>query len=80
MASWGPLQLYYSMILYFKEDSEKGSCLFNSCIEKGIKAGLICIYGEPSEISSSSQHLKLQEPCPLLNLVTLVELLQLSLL
>ena len=54
-----------------------GSCVFNSCIEKGISVGLICIYGEPGEIPSSSQHLKLQEPCPHLNLVTLVELLQL---
>ena len=43
----------------------QGSCIFNGCIEKGISAGLICIYGEPGEIPSSSQHLKLQEPCPL---------------
>ena len=50
----------------------QGSCNFNSCIEKGISAGLICIYGEPGEIPSSSQQLTLQEPCPLLNLVTLV--------
>ena len=55
----------------------QGSCIFNSCIEKGISAGLICIYGEPGETSSLSQHLKLQESCPLLNLVTLAELLQL---
>ena len=39
----------------------QGSCIFNSCIEKGISAGLICIYGEPGEIPSSSQQLKLQE-------------------
>ena len=38
----------------------QGSCIFNSCIEKGISAGLICIDGEPGEISSSQQ-LKLQE-------------------
>ena len=29
--------------------------------EKGIAAGVICIYGEPGEIPSSSPHLKLQE-------------------
>ena len=39
----------------------QGSCSFNSCIEKGISAGLISIYGEPGDIPSSSQHLKLQE-------------------
>ena len=44
----------------------QGSCSFNSCIEKGTSAGLICIYGEPGEIPSSSPQLKLQEPCPLL--------------
>ena len=55
----------------------QGSCVFNSCIEKGNSAGVIHIFGEPGEFSSSSQHLKLQEPCPLLSLLTLVELLQL---
>ena len=35
------------------------------------------LHGEADEIPSLLQHLKLQEPCPLLNLVTLVELLQL---
>ena len=39
----------------------QGSCIFNSCIEKGISAGLICIYGEPGEIPSSLQQLELQE-------------------
>ena len=39
----------------------QGSCSFNSCGEEGISAGLIGIYGEPGEIPSSSQHLKLQE-------------------
>ena len=53
------------------------NCIFNSCIEKGISAGLICLNGEPGGTSSSLQSLMLQEPCPLLNLVTLVELLQL---
>ena len=47
MATWGPFQLYYSMILYIKGDSEKGSYIFSSCTEKGISAGLIGIYGEP---------------------------------
>ena len=40
---------------------QQGSCIFNSCIEKGISAGLIGIDGEPGEIPSSAQHLKLQE-------------------
>ena len=35
------------------------------------------IHAAPGEIPSSSQQLKLQVSCPLLNLVTLVELLQL---
>ena len=34
-------------------------------------------HAAPGEIPSSSPHLKLQEPCPLLNPVTLAELLQL---
>ena len=57
----------------------QGSCSFKCCDEEGISAGLICIYGEPGEISSSSQHFKAAGalPCPLLNLVTQVELLQL---
>ena len=38
------------------------------------------IHAAPGEIPSSSPHLNMQEPCPLLNQATLVELLQLSLL
>ena len=45
---------------------QRGSCIFNSCIEKGISAGVVCIYGKPGEIPSSSEHLKLQVPCPAL--------------
>ena len=47
----------------------QGSCIFNSCIEKGISAGVICMHAALGEIPSSSQQLKLQEPCPLLYLV-----------
>ena len=47
------------------------SCIFNSCIEKGISAGAIYMHAAPGEIPSSSQQLKLQEPCTLLYLVTL---------
>ena len=55
----------------------QGSYIFNSCIEKGISAGVVCMHAAHGEIPSSPQHLKLQEPCPHLNLVTLVELPQL---
>ena len=37
---------------------EEGSCIFNSCIERGISAGVLCILGEPGKIPSSSPHLK----------------------
>ena len=36
----------------------QGSCIFNSWIEKGVPVGVICIYVEPGEIPSSSQHLR----------------------
>ena len=62
----------------FLLSDEARMTIFNNCIGKGISAGLICIYGVPGEVPSSPQQLKLQEPCPLLNLVTLAELLQLS--
>ena len=49
----------------------QGSCIFNSCIETGISAGVICMHAAPGEIPSSSQQFKMQEPCPLLYLITL---------
>ena len=52
----------------------QGSCIFNSCIEKGISAGVICRHAAPTELPFSSQQSQLQEPCPLLFLVTLTVL------
>ena len=36
------------------------NCIFNSCLEKGISAGVIGMHATPGEIPSSSQQLKLQ--------------------
>ena len=41
-----------------QKGGQQGSCIFNSCIEKGISAGVICMHVAPGEIPSSSQHLK----------------------
>ena len=41
-----PLQSPQGRLTIWKGGGQ-GSCIFNSCSEKGISAGLICIYGEP---------------------------------
>ena len=49
----------------------QGSCSFNCCDEEGISPGAVCIQMTPAEISFSMQLLKIKEPCPPFQMVSL---------